>query len=98
MHPTSRIFYDLASAKPPPSEEYKALLTRHRAALARKANLMSEDLKFTARERNVLVFGVSCGDGNGEGAPMQDTLASFQETQPPVHGRLRCSAEELGLP
>ena len=70
----------------------------HRAALARTANLMSEELPFTAKERNVLVFGVSCEDGNGEGAPVQDTLASFQETPPHVHGRLRVVADELGLP
>ena len=89
MHPTSRTVYELASAKPPPSEEYKALLRHHRDALAPAADLMSEDLSFTARERAVLIFGVSCGLCNGEGESVQDTLASFQVPRPPACGRLR---------
>ena len=42
-HPTSRKLYDLASAKPPPSKEYKLLLRQHRDALATKV-LMSEKI------------------------------------------------------
>ena len=89
MHPTSRTVYELASAKPPPSEEYKALLRHHRDALAPAADLMSEDPSFTARERAVLIFGVSIGLGNGEGGSVQDTLASFQVPRPPACGKLR---------
>lgn len=75
-HPTSRKVYDLASAKPPPSKEYKSLLQQHRDALATKVDLMSEKLvPLTVRERTIIVFG----DVVGECVP--DTLASVQELQ-----------------
>ena len=83
MHPTSRAIYELASAKPAPSEEYKALLRHHRDAFAPMADLMSEELPFTAQERAVLIFGVS----HGYGESVQDTLASFQVPQQSASGR-----------